>query len=521
MSVPLDVTVIVPVYDTVDYLQPCLESLVGQTIGHERLEVVAVDDGSTDGSGELLEAYAAAHPDVFRVIHQGNSGGPARPCNVGLDHATGRFVFFLGSDDYLALDALERLVQRADEWDADVVVPPAEGVGGRHVDQRVFRAEHPDLAFPGDLLPFSISNTKLFRRSLLEENGLRYPLDLAVGSDQPFTVAAMLHARRVGVLGRPTAYFGVKREDHGNITYRTSWRTRLENLTAIIDHLCDLLPTGERRDALLVRHFTWELDKLLTRDLPRCDDAEGQELVDALGKVAQELLTDGVRRRLPVRHRLRWHHVLAGDTVRLRRVLADPPEPGPLVIEPGGFYLPYRGFREDVEDWVFAIPDTNVAKWVAGIDRESEVVLDGNRIVLTATTKLVDPASAPQLRLALSPLHRSGVPRGALDVPRGRGTRVLASTPVTISPDGQVRAELDLEPFAQAGGGRAGLRLRIVTDGRVIDRPVRVVADADGEIRTPDWQGTTRLTSSLADRVLVDVTVEQARAGGIRGRLRR
>ena len=274
MSAP-QVTVIVPVYNTIDYLRPCLESLVGQTIGHDRLEVVAIDDGSTDGSGEVLEEYAAAHPDLFRVIHQANSGGPARPCNVGLDHATGRFVFFLGSDDYLALDALERLVQRADEWDADVVVPPAIGVGGRHVDQRVFQEEHPDLAFPGDLLPFSISNTKLFRRALVEEHGLRYPLDLQVGSDQPFAVAAMLHARRISVLGPPTAYFGVKRVDQGNITYCTDWRTRLTDLTAVIDHLCGLLPEGERRDALLVRHFTWELDKLLTRDLVQCDDDGG------------------------------------------------------------------------------------------------------------------------------------------------------------------------------------------------------------------------------------------------------
>ncbi|MFC7503472.1 glycosyltransferase family 2 protein, partial [Nocardioides sp. GCM10030258] len=71
----VDVTVIIPVYNTVDYLSVCLDSLVGQTIGHQRLEVVAVDDGSTDGSGELLEKYAASYPEVVRVFHQDNSGG--------------------------------------------------------------------------------------------------------------------------------------------------------------------------------------------------------------------------------------------------------------------------------------------------------------------------------------------------------------------------------------------------------------------------------------------------------------
>jgi hypothetical protein len=222
-----------------------------------------------------------------------------------------------------------------------------------------------------------------------------------------------------------------------------------------------------------------------------------------------------------VLHRLRWHHVLAGDTERLRQVLADPPEPGPLLIEPGGVFLPLRGFRDGVEDWVFAIPDTNIARWVAEIDRESTVEIDRHRIVLTATTTQVDPASAPQMRLALSPLHSSGMPRAALDLPRGRGTRVLVKTPLTISPDGQVRAELDLEPFAETGGGRAALRLRVVTEDRTVDRPVRVVADEAGEIRIPGWQGTTRLRSTVSDRILVDVAVEKVRAGGISGRLRR
>lgn len=84
---PPDVTIIVPVYNAMPYLTTCLDSLVGQTIDHARMHVVAVNDGSTDGSDRELERYAAAHPGLFTVHHQANSGGPARPCNVGLDLA--------------------------------------------------------------------------------------------------------------------------------------------------------------------------------------------------------------------------------------------------------------------------------------------------------------------------------------------------------------------------------------------------------------------------------------------------
>jgi glycosyltransferase involved in cell wall biosynthesis len=74
-----DVTVIIPVYNTMPYLTACLQSMVDQTIGAHRMEVVAIDDGSTDGSGEELERFAADHPGLFTVLHQENSRGPAGP----------------------------------------------------------------------------------------------------------------------------------------------------------------------------------------------------------------------------------------------------------------------------------------------------------------------------------------------------------------------------------------------------------------------------------------------------------
>lgn len=516
-----DVTVIIPVYNTVDYLRPCLDSLVGQTVGAGRLHVIAVDDGSTDGSGELLEDYAAAHPDLFQVFHQANSGGPAGPCNVGLAHATGRFVFFLGSDDYLALDAIERLVERADEWDADVVVPPAIGVNGRFVDQRLFRKEHPDLPFPGDLLSYSVSNTKLFRRSIIEEHGIRYPLDLRVGSDQPFAVGVMLRARRIGVLGTPHVYFVIKRADESNITYVSNWRTRLEDLTAVVEHVCDLVPAGDERDALLVRHFSWEYDKLLTRDLPLCDDDEAAALVSALQGLAQRWLTPGLKRRLTVTRRLRWHHLVAGNLEALRAGQDLASTSGALVVGEHAIHAALPGFRDGLPDEVFVV-ESNLAGWLADIDRGSSLRLDGTTVVLDATTSLVAPESAPRLQLTLSPLHPSGVPRTALDVPRDKGTRVWATGPVTISAQGAVHAELDLAPYLAQGGGRAGLRLRLTTADRVVDRPLRIAAvDARSEQADRTQRTTIWMTSSTEDRVLVEVGTAKTLAGRVRDRLSR
>ena len=114
MSADPTVSVVIPVWNVAPYLRECLDSVINQTIGLDRLEVLAIDDGSTDGSGPLLDHYAEQYPQV-RVFHEANSGGPGRPRNVGMDNAAGTYVFFLDADDYLGVEALERLVGMAEK----------------------------------------------------------------------------------------------------------------------------------------------------------------------------------------------------------------------------------------------------------------------------------------------------------------------------------------------------------------------------------------------------------------------
>jgi glycosyltransferase involved in cell wall biosynthesis/CDP-glycerol glycerophosphotransferase (TagB/SpsB family) len=103
---PYDVSVVVPVYNVEPYLLECLESLAAQTM-FDRCQVVVVDDGSTDGSPDIVAAFAATHPNVL-VHRQPNAGlGAAR--NAGLDRACGRYVMFCDSDDRLPSRAIEAL----------------------------------------------------------------------------------------------------------------------------------------------------------------------------------------------------------------------------------------------------------------------------------------------------------------------------------------------------------------------------------------------------------------------------
>ena len=103
------VSVIIPVYNVSRYLPKCLDSVISQT--WRNLEIIVIDDGSTDGSGSICDQYAK-RDDRIKVIHSPNRGlSSAR--NLGLDNLRGQFISFIDSDDWIEPDAVETLVKAA------------------------------------------------------------------------------------------------------------------------------------------------------------------------------------------------------------------------------------------------------------------------------------------------------------------------------------------------------------------------------------------------------------------------
>lgn len=199
----MKVSVIVPVYDVAPYLRRCLDSLVGQTL--RDIEIICVDDGSTDGSGAILDEYAAKDERV-RVIHQPNAGaGMAR--NAGLDVATGEYLFFCDPDDCALPQMLERLQDVAEKSVTDIVLCGRIQEGGRtkgripiHVSAvfpkspRVFAGSD----FPSDLFVAARGALwdKLFRRKHVEGNNIRFQA-VQHANDVLFVCLALATARRI------------------------------------------------------------------------------------------------------------------------------------------------------------------------------------------------------------------------------------------------------------------------------------------------------------------------------------
>ena len=111
------ISVIVPVYNVEPYLRKCLDSIVAQT--YTDLEILVIDDGSTDRCGAICDSYAERDPRI-RVFYTENRGLSAAR-NLGLDHATGEYIGFVDSDDWIEPDMYEVLLKKAVQTDADIV----------------------------------------------------------------------------------------------------------------------------------------------------------------------------------------------------------------------------------------------------------------------------------------------------------------------------------------------------------------------------------------------------------------
>ena len=115
MNQPL-VSIIIPVYNTAPYLEQCLEAIIHQT--YENIEVILVDDGSTDESGAICERYAR-QDNRIQVVHKSN-GGQSSARNVALDMMTGEWVLFVDSDDWIETNTLEVIFSHKEDQ-ADII----------------------------------------------------------------------------------------------------------------------------------------------------------------------------------------------------------------------------------------------------------------------------------------------------------------------------------------------------------------------------------------------------------------
>ena len=218
------ISIIVPIYNVQDYLDELMRSLLEQTIGFEQLEVLLIDDGSTDESRGVIKRWVNQFENVKGIYFDIASGAAGRPRNAGLAQASGEYILFADPDDVLQLTGCEALYEQATRYSSDVVVGMFETFlsTGVYVHD-IYKNElaKPKSQFTIEQFPIVLNAPvnlmcKLFKTSFLKEQELVF-LEGVAAQDNPFSTEAFLAAKSITYT--PTVIYKYRiRESHSNLS---------------------------------------------------------------------------------------------------------------------------------------------------------------------------------------------------------------------------------------------------------------------------------------------------------------
>lgn len=208
------VSIIIPVYNVENYLNKCLDSLVNQTLND--IEIVCVDDGSKDSSLEILNRYASMDARV-KVFSQKNQG-PAVARNLGIEKATGEYITFVDSDDWVTLDMCEKLYNKAVKTGVDVVLFEHSRVAN-NVETEDERLKKIKSSIPNEIFCFDNGNEakiddvpvetvgKFYKSSLISKNNIKFPVNIDNGEDTCFFYTICLKRPSFTIIPEPMYFY--------------------------------------------------------------------------------------------------------------------------------------------------------------------------------------------------------------------------------------------------------------------------------------------------------------------------
>lgn len=209
-------SVIIPVYNAAGTIGRCLDSLLDQA--HGDAEILLINDGSTDESGRICRTYAQTHPCVR--CYEKENGGVSSARNLGLEKAAGEYILFVDSDDYVAADYFAVIGRAVERWDPDMLMFGLKCFGGR---ESIWKTENFFSEDPLEIgkmarkmsYAYLYSNlmTRVFRRTVIREQALRFDESIWVGEDQAFIFAYTMHVKKMVSLDHVLYHYATDNQD--------------------------------------------------------------------------------------------------------------------------------------------------------------------------------------------------------------------------------------------------------------------------------------------------------------------
>ena len=210
------ISVVIPLYNAEDDISNAIDSIINQTFGFENIELILVDDASTDSYKEIIEDYQKNHDNIRLIELESNSGLPGKPRSLGMDYTTAEYIVFLDSDDTYEREALELLYKAIVKTDSDFVISSYYfNFDGDMVKANLISEDNEVISFnPLDnqetFDKLSLNHLvapwgKIFKRNLIVKNNIRFPED-SLCEDTYFYFKALLNSKKVTLLPKNYLY---------------------------------------------------------------------------------------------------------------------------------------------------------------------------------------------------------------------------------------------------------------------------------------------------------------------------
>ena len=287
------ISVVVPVYNVEPYLKRCVDSIIGQS--YKNIEIILVDDGSTDGSSVVCDGYLNVD-DRIMVIHQENKGlSNAR--NTGIENAKGKYISFVDSDDYLDVNFIEILHQNIVEQGADIVVCDLLGFDSQtlefsprvrciengfidvnHIFEMMMHSDYPWL--------YTMTCNKLYAKRIFEETRFK---DGFIHEDEIIFLDIVKKSPKIYQIGNPLFYYCRGRKD--SIINKKYSIKRLDILIAFYDRIEYFRKKGDKSSRWLIKNEQIKIFRKLKKALYKLSFDNSDEIIfyqDELKKAAKK-----------------------------------------------------------------------------------------------------------------------------------------------------------------------------------------------------------------------------------------
>ena len=198
-----DISIIVPIYNAEKYLNKCIDSIINQS--KKELEIILINDGSTDNSENIIKKYDDKRIKYFKNKNQGI--GKTR--NFGIEKVTGKYLMFLDSDDFLELNACEKMFEKAEKDKLDIVICDYYRYfdNGNKEEVKLPNFKNSSLKDNTDIICEHLSPwAKIYRTDLIKNNNIKFVENLKY-EDAPFVIEALDCAKKIGKVNLPLNYY--------------------------------------------------------------------------------------------------------------------------------------------------------------------------------------------------------------------------------------------------------------------------------------------------------------------------